>query len=379
MFNRPISLYSKLFLFFCLVVLSLESQAQINLEKKDSINRLGKKRKLFAFPAVIYSPETTLAFGAAGNFYFKLGKDNTVRTSYVQGLGLYTLRHQAVLGLESSIFFHDERYILKTKASSSYFPDRFWGLGNDTPNGNLEYYTVGQYYFFSQLLRKTYKSLFLGLAYETQNVFSFEYGSGIARGKSIFDTESVPGRFGSLVSGVGLVAFWDTRNNAFSPSRGFYFSYYVNNFSSFFGSSFAYTSQAIDVRKYFLLRKGQVLAFQFVLNTNDGDVPLRSMSNIGSNSMLRGYYEGRFTDKDLIGIQAEHRIPLIGRFGMVVFAATGRVGSKTSDLFVLERLKPSFGTGLRYAIDKKEKLNLRLDAGFGRRSNGLYFNITEAF
>jgi hypothetical protein len=360
-------------------MLTLTGQSQINLEKKDSINRLGRRRKLFAFPAVIYSPETTLAFGAAGNFYFRIGHDSTVRTSFIQGLALYSLRQQEVLGLESTIFFHDERYLLKTRASASYFPDKFWGLGNDSQDGNLEHYTIGQFYFFSQLLRKTYKKLFLGLAYEVQNVFSFQYGAGKAPGTSIFDTESVPGRNGSFVSGIGLVALWDGRNSAFSPSNGFYFSYYVNNFSPVFGSSFSYTSQAIDIRKYFSFQKGQVLAFQFILNTNVGDVPLRSMPNIGSNSMLRGYYEGRYTDKDLIGIQAEDRIPLVGRWGMVVFAATGRVGNKPSDLVTLQSLKPSFGTGLRYALDKKEKLNLRLDAGFGKQSYGFYFNITEAF
>ena len=358
---------------------SVSASAQVNLEKKDTVTRLGKKRKLFAFPAVIYSPETTLAFGAAGNYYFKLGRDTTVRTSYVQGLGLYTLRKQEVLGLESTIFFHNERYILKTRASASYFPDRFWGLGNSSTDANMERYTVGQFYFFPQLLRKTYKNLFLGLAYEIQNVFSFEYGAGKAPGTSIFDTQQVPGRAGSLVSGVGFVMLWDGRNNTFSPSQGFYLSYYVNNFSPLLGSSFTYTSQALDVRKYFRLRRGQVLAFQFIMNTNVGNVPLRSMANIGSNAMLRGYYEGRYTDKNLIGLQAEHRIPLIGRLGMVLFAATGRVGTTPNQLLTLQELKPSFGSGIRYAIDKKEKLNLRFDAGFGRQSNGFYFNITEAF
>jgi hypothetical protein len=360
-------------------ILAFEASAQINLEKKDSINKQGKRRKLFAFPAVIYSPETTLAFGGAGNFYFKLGHDTTVRTSYVQGLALYTLRQQTVIGMESAIFFHDERFILKTKASASYFPDRFWGLGNDSQEGDMEHYTVGQYYFFPQLLRKTYKKLFLGLAYEFQNVFTFEYGSGKPPGTSIFDTQNVNGRYGSLVSGIGLVALWDGRDNTFSPSKGFYFSYYINNFTPALGSQFAYVSHAVDIRKYYTVAKNQVLAFQFVLNNNVGTVPVRSMSNIGNNSIMRGYYEGRYTDNNLLAAQVEHRFHLLGSFGMVAFAAAGRVGTTSSDLFSLQGLKPSIGTGLRYAIDKKEKLNLRLDVGFGQHSSGVYFNITEAF
>lgn len=364
---------------YCLSFIAISATAQINLEKKDSINKLGKRRKLFAFPALIYSPETTLAFGGAGNFYFKIGHDTTVRTSYIQALTLYTLRQQAVFGMESAVFFHNERYILKTKASASYFPDRFWGLGNNSQDGEMEHYTVGQFYLFPQLLRKTYKNLFLGVAYEIQNVFSFDYGSGKPSGQSIFDLESVAGRKGSFVSGLGFVTLWDNRDNTFSPSKGFYFSYYINRFSSAFGSAFNYTAQAIDVRKYFTAAKDQVLAFQFVLNTNTGTVPVRSMANIGSNSIMRGYYEGRYTDNNLIGAQVEHRFHVIGNFGMVVFAAAGRVGNTTSDLFSFQGLKPSLGTGLRYAIDKKEKLNFRFDVAFGQRSNGFYFNITEAF
>lgn len=327
---------------------------------------------------MIYSPETTLAFGGAGNYNFKLGHDSTTRTSYVQALGLYTLRQQVVVGLESVIFFHNEKYILKTKVSFSHFPDRFWGLGNNSGN-NFERYTVGQYYLFPQLLRKTYKNLFLGAVFEIQDVFSFDYGYGMPAGSSLFDKQSVAGKKGSFVSGLGLVALWDSRNNAFSPSKGFYFSYYVNNFSPNFGSEFSYVTQLADVRKYFSIHKNQVLAFQLVINTNRGNVPLRSKANIGSNTIMRGYYEGRFTDNNLLAAQVEHRFPVYGRFGMVVFVAAGRVASKPEDLFLFSGLKPSVGTGLRYAIDKKEKLNLRFDAGFGQHSNGFYFYITEAF
>lgn len=95
--------------------------------------------------------------------------------------------------------------------------------------------------------------------------------------------------------------------------------------------------------------------------------------------IMRGYYDGRYTDKNLLAFQAEYRFHLIGRFGMVVFSGVGRVGHTSNDVFSMKHLKPSLGTGLRYAIDKKEKLNLRLDFGVGDRSDGFYFNIIEAF
>lgn len=379
MSHRLIFFFTKSLLLFCLSFSAFEAKAQINIDKKDSVTKQGKLRKFFVFPAIIYSPETTLALGGGGSYYFRIGHDTTVRTSYIQGLGVYTLRQQTVFGFESSIFFHNERFILKTKGSASYFPDRFWGLGNDSQESAMEHYTVGQFYFFPQLLRKTYKKLFLGLAYEIQDVFTFEYGQGKPPGTSIFDTQNVEGRYGSFVSGVGLVALWDGRDNTFSPSKGLYFQYYINDYTKALGSEYNFTFHSIDIRKYYALPRTQVLAFQFMLNANVGTVPVRSMSNIGSNTIMRGYYEGRFTDNNFIGAQVEDRFHLKGRFGMVVFAAIGRVGATSSDLFNLDGLRPALGTGLRYAMDKKEKLNLRLDVGFGDHASGVYFNITEAF
>ncbi len=352
--------------------------AQINLQK-DSITKKGKHRKIFGFPAVIYSPETTFAFGGAGNVYFKLSKDSTVRTSYLQGLVLYTLRGQAVFATEGAIYFPGEHYILKTHASVSYFPDRFWGLGNDSRDQDLEKYTIGQYYIYPQLLRKIYNKFFAGISYELQNVFAVDYGEGKPPGSSIFDIQKVSGREGSIVSGLGFVAQWDGRNNSFSPSRGLYFSYTFNDFTQSLGSNYTYTNHFVDIRKYYPVGKENVLAFQVLGNFNVGNVPIRSLANIGSSSMMRGYYEGRYADKNLFGVQAEYRFHVIGRFGMVLFSAVGRVGSQVSDVLSFQDLKPSIGTGIRYAIDKKEKLNLRLDFGVGNNSNGFYFNIIEAF
>jgi outer membrane protein assembly factor BamA len=194
-----------------------------------------------------------------------------------------------------------------------------------------------------------------------------------------FDVQQVDGRKGSLVSGLGLVVLYDTRNSAFSPDKGFYFSYTFNDFHPRVGSDFSYTNHFIDARKYFSMGKNKVLAFQLINNFNEGDVPIRSLTSIGSSSMLRGYYDGRYVDKNLFGIQTEYRFPIKGRFGMVAFAALGRVGATVSEIYSFQNMKPSFGTGLRYAIDKKEKLNLRLDFGIGRKSDGIYFNLTEAF
>jgi hypothetical protein len=349
----------------------------------------GKTKHIIGFPVILHSPELTWAFGAAGNYYFKFGhKDSLIRTSFFQGLTIVTLRKQIVFGFDGTIFFPNERYILRLHGSASRFPDRFWGIGNYSKAADQESYAISQFYLFPQLLRNVYRKFYVGAAYESQNVFSFEYYQKPNGDPSIFDEQDVPGRKGSFTSGFGLLLLWDSRDNTFSSSRGFYFQYYINKFSKVIGSQYNYLSQVLDVRKYISLGRTSVLAFQLLGNFNLGDLPVRSMANIGSGSIMRGYYEGRFTDKNVIATQAELRQHLINRLGMVAFVGVGRVASSLSDFLqtssstkasTLTGLKPSLGAGLRLALDKAEKLNVRLDVGFGREAHGVYLNLAEAF
>lgn len=374
------SRFSAAFFVFFLAFSQL-SFSQVFVET-DSLTKTkkGKIKHVIGFPAVLYSPELTWAFGGAGNYYFKFNaKDSLVRTSFIQALGIVSLRGQLVFGFDGSIFFPKERFILRPHGSISRFPDRFWGLGNDSKHEDQESYEISQYYLFPQLLRVVYRRFYIGAAYESQNVFSFGYHAKANGDSSIFDTQNVPGRYGSFTSGLGLLLLWDNRNSAFSSSRGFYFQYYINKFSSLLGSQFEFVSQTLDVRKYVTVSRTGVIAFQFLGNFNQGNVPVRSMANIGSGTIMRGYYDGRYTDKHLMAVQAELRQHLIHRVGMVFFAGIGKVASHFSEFFPFSGLKPSLGAGFRFAVDKEEKLNVRVDVGFGKRSNGVYLNLSEAF
>jgi len=351
----------------------------------------GKIKHIIGFPAVLYSPELTWALGGAGNYYFKFShKDSVIRTSFVQALGIVSLRGQLVFGFDGSIFFPKERFILRPHGSVSRFPDRFWGLGNDSRSEDKERYAISQYYLFPQLLRVVYRKFYVGAAYECQRVFSFEYYTKSNGDPSLFDVQNVPGRKGSFTSGLGLMLLWDSRNNTFSSSKGFYVQYYINKYSHLLGSQFEFVSQTLDVRKYVSASRTSVLAFQFLGYFNQGNVPIRTMANIGSGTIMRGYYDGRFTDKNLMAVQAELRQHLIHRLGVVAFAGAGRVARNFSEFFQsrsqsvsskgpISALKPSIGVGVRFALDKAENLNMRFDVGFGKHSSGVYLNFSEAF
>ena len=341
--------------------------------QKDSVL---KKHRLLVLPIVARSIETSWSFGAAisSTFNLKSPIDSITRTSNLQALSLYSLRKQLVLALNGSIYFPGEKYILNQQISYSYFPDKFWGLGKATPDSNKESYNYRQFYIYLHPQKQIGKKLFLGLLYEFQKVWNVRYTPG-----GLFEKEDVVGRNGYIVSGLGLSFTYDTRNNAFAPDRGMMLQFHLSHFSQIFGSKYEYTNYVIDLRKFLTIYKRQVLALQAYGFFNSGKVPLRSLASLGGANSMRGYYDGRYRDKNQCILQAEYRIPLFWRLGCVVFGDMGNVGNKLTDLN-FQCLKYSYGGGLRVALSKSEKLNLRLDYGIGHgKAKGFYFQLGEAF
>jgi hypothetical protein len=336
----------------------------------------GNPTRFVIFPVIVKSPEYKWGGGFAGTYFFSQRRDSITRTSNIKAVSFGTVRKQLVFAAEANIYFPSEKYILHTIASASRFPDKFWGIGNNTASSNLENYAISQVDIFPQLLRKTFQDFYVGIGYEYQNVFAFNYNTD---GGSLFDKERVTGRYGGHISGPSLLLTWDSRNNAFSSSKGFYAQYLFGSYQNYLGSSFNFTIQNWDIRKYFSLKTKGVLAFQFNMIITDGNVPIRQLTNIGSSSYMRGYYEGRYTDQDLIAAQVEYRSPMWRRFGAVIFARVGKVSPRFPELVDFVNLKPSVGFGLRFAVSPREKLNFRVDAGFGNQSQGTYINMGEAF
>ena len=94
--------------------------------------------------------------------------------------------------------------------------------------------------------------------------------------------------------------------------------------------------------------------------------------------MMRGYYEGRYRDNNYLALQVEYRQYFWKRFGFVVFTSVGDVAERVTS-FSLRNLKETYGFGLRFLFDEKQKINLRMDIGFGVGTSGVYFGMEEAF
>ncbi len=111
-----------------------------------------------------------------------------------------------------------------------------------------------------------------------------------------------------------------------------------------------------------------------------GDVPLVELGQLGSGEIMRGYYEGRYVDRNYIATQAEYRLNLKNSpFGFVGFASAGAVAPEVQS-FELKTLRTAAGVGLRFMVDPVERLNLRADVAMtGEGDFNFYIQIGESF
>jgi outer membrane protein assembly factor BamA len=336
------------------------------------------KSHLLAVPIISRSIETDWSFGAGGTytFYTTRKKDSTTRTSSIRFLGSYSLRKQFIFTINGPVFFPGEKYILNSHFSYSSFPDRFWGVGNQTVNTNEEEYDFRQFYVHLHGERLLGHKVFAGLIYDFQRVIDINVKNG-----GLFDQQNVAGRQPYQVSGLGGSISWDTRNNTFWPNKGHLISLQATHFTSLLLSDHRYTNFLLDARLYKRIIRKQILAVQAYGFLNTGaDVPVRSLASLGGADRMRGYFNGRYRDDHLLSLQAEYRVPVYKRFSAVGFAGVGDVAGRFSTL-ALSQLKYSYGGGLRFAVNKQEKLHIRFDYGFGKGkgNQGFYLQFGEAF
>jgi hypothetical protein len=337
---------------------------------------LSKHRNGFlALPIIYYRPETKLAFGGAGIYYFRPRNSlPETRASSIRAGLIYTTANQIIAKIQPQIFLEDEKYFVSGDVSYFKFPDKFYGIGNDTPAAAEEDFIPQVFRFRAGFEYQFLPRLFGGILYNFYNHRILEYTEG---GQLIDGT--IPGSSGGKISGVGFTLKWDTRDNVFASTRGVYFTATAISFQSFLGSDFSFTDYSLDLRKYFTLAPGQQLALQFYGGFLSGQPPFQSLHRLGGEKLLRGYREGRFTDKNYMLLQGEYRFRIYWRFGAVVFAGIGDVSSRIGS-FRLPEFKPSYGFGFRFAVSEEERLNIRLDFGFGRPGNsGFYLTASEAF
>ncbi len=360
--------------------LVLSNHIIANQNSEDSTGE--KSGGFFGVPFVMYSPETEWGFGGAGMLYFypqKIVKPYS-RLSSLLASATYTTKKQISSEINYDIYLSDEHYRFYGRVSYAKYPYSFFGTGNNTSDLNEEKYTPTFFTiestFLKQLIHKSNSSLNAGFRYDfrTDRIIESEYDKMISSGV-------VSGCNGGIISGIGLTVNWDSRDNAFISSSGEYIDLKVNFYRGFLLSDFNFNSYIADLRKFYSIKVFEtthVLAVNFVSRFTYGDIPFYMLSTFGGDKLMRGYFEGRFRDKNMISLQTDYRLPLFWRFGLVAFGGIGQVQPDIKK-FKLQDMKFSYGLGIRFIVIPEEKIGGRIDVGFSSYGSQFYLSFSEAF
>jgi len=182
----------------------------------------------------------------------------------------------------------------------------------------------------------------------------------------------------SIQSMIGAHLQYDTRDSVFYPRKGMLVDLHTEFHDHAWGDDFNYQIYKLYYNQYITLGEGQVLALRGAAQVCAGDVPFYSLATIGRGPDLRGYEYGQYQDETLLAAQAEYRLELTKRFGVVGFGGIGAVAPSLSD-YSANDILPSVGAGLRYVLAEKNHVAMRLDFAYGSDGGKIYFTVGEAF
>ena len=362
-----------LVLFFCLLPLLLAAQRQSKPKGQKKVRDSTKNLKISAFPVAFYTPETAFGFGGLGigTFHLKNENRNTRPSSLQLGIS-YTTKNQFLLFAPFEFYKDDERWRLEGELGYYKYFYNFFGIGINSREEDEETYEVTFPRARISILRELLPGFSAGLAYE----FDLFYNLKIEEG-GILEASEVPGKRDGTISNVGIRAFYDTRDNVFFPTKGMYIQGNLFTSSALLGATFDYTKYELDSRYYKKVGKKQVIAGNVFLASSSDGTPFYDLYYLGSRR-TRGINNRRFQDNAELSAALEYRFPIAGRFGGAVFGSTGTVASSLGKTFS-SAYKNAAGAGIRYIINKRDGVRIRVDYGVSSEGGNFYFTIKEAF
>lgn len=246
-------------------------------------------------------------------------------------------------------------FLIQYSAAYIYGPRYFWGLGyeaasRDSNRGRIVSHRADAR---ADLMYRRGNLLKAG------GFVSYAY-SGVSELSTSYPMDGEP--METHYVGLGLRFDLDTRDNGSEPSRGILITAEESvHFPLQGGRPFARTEVTADF--YLPLWEGGVLAMDLYGQVNSRTAPWTVWPDAGGDIRLRGYYKGRYRDRNLLSAQVELRQKIYGPHGAAVWGGAGNVFPSFRELNIKNTL-PTYGAGYRLSL---LGLVLRLDAGFGLR------------
>lgn len=186
--------------------------------------------------------------------------------------------------------------------------------------------------------------------------------------------EGMPKHTNSFAPGIRFM--YDSRDNINSTYSGLYLSLSQRFFGRVFNGDNNFSSTEFRVKYFTGLWRGCILATQLHGHFTYGHTPWGMLPQFGGSRVMRGYYEGRYRDKDLLDVVVELRQHVWKRSGVVAWVGAATVVPELGAMR-WRKVLPNFGVGYRFEF--KHRINARADIGFGRHGKSIELSLNEAF
>lgn len=311
-----------------------------------------------------YSKATNLGLGVSAVGYYGIG-DVVPSTLSVGGAATLSGAYRVALDGQNS--FQGGRHRIDYNLSLYALPTDFWGVG----------YSSG------------YGAAFQSCKSSSESVrFAYRYSPvrrlalSVAVGFEHIEYNLVEPLLNSVSAlPLTLGAEYDSRDLKASPTKGVCLAFEGTVRPKGCGDM-ADTAMGLKASAvgYCKLWQGAVLAGELLCELNSASTPWLLYPQAGDSSRMRGYYTGRFRDRNMVFAQAELRQSLWRGLGFALWGGAGNWFG--TEAFSWSHTLPTYGVSLRFAASKS--VTLRLDYGLGKRVaegrvNGFVFAVSEAF
>lgn len=335
----------------------------------DSVGR----RRIQPLPAVASAPETGFQFGATVLAVWEPAARLATRPASLTAVVLRTAKQQTRVRMEAEHWSRGNNRRLAGALQWQRFPLPYYGIGDRTSDSDEEIFTPK-----GTEMTLTFHQRVAGAWYVTGGVRHLDQriapdSAGVLR------TGSVLGSAGGTITEWSTGVTTDSRDNLFAPRAGRWLQLSYARSVGGVWSDYAYGTLRLDARHYRAVATEHVLATQVQVVGIDGAAPFDQLALVGNSDIMRGYARGRYRDRWLAAAQTEYRSPVRHRVGGVLFAGAG-LSAPALDAFGNRRLLPTYGAGLRFQLDQRQRTGVRADYGRGRDgASGLYIGFNQAF
>lgn len=338
---------------------------------ESTVDRTLEKKIDFTFAGgPSYSKNTNFGLGLLASGLFRIDRtDSVTQPSNISIFGGISITGFYALGVFGNTNWDRNKQRVDYTLAFSSAPTSLWGIGYDAGSHNPESTYVEKYFLLSgRYLHRVLPHTFVGALWNLQHT----------QGKKFTNEAYLEGQLHQYTSaGFGAVIEYDSRDFIPNPYKGLY----VSLQEIFFPKPLSNCEQSrwrttLTVDYYKQLWKGGILATDFYAEFNSSGTPWPMLARMGGSYRMRGYYQGRYTDNDLITLQVELRQRIWRRIGCVGWVGAGNVFRQLSQYNWSQTL-PNYGVGLRWEL--KKRVNIRIDYGFGKNTSGFLLNINEAF